>query len=236
MFDLIVIGSGPGGYVAAIRASQLGMNTAVIERSELGGICLNWGCIPTKALLKSAQVMEYLSHGKDYGIEVGKQADMVLLRRDLKVLARGVRTGRSTFANTLKYIFITTSANFGNMFSMAGAAPFTKANRVKLLGVTSPKRASFAPEVPALAEYAPLASYSLENWFGLFAPASTPAAVQARLNTAVTEALRDPELIQRLQAQGGEPAPMGQKQFRDFIAAETAKYARIVDTAHIVAE
>ena len=120
--------------------------------------------------------------------------------------------------------------------SMAGAAPFTKANRVKLLGVTSPKRASFAPEVPALAEYAPLASYSLENWFGLFAPGSTPAAVQARLNTAVTEALRDPELIQRLQAQGGEPAPMGQKQFRDFIAAETAKYARIVDTANIVAE
>ena len=57
-FDLIVVGSGPGGYVAAIRAAQLGMKTAVIERSELGGVCLNWGCIPTKALLKSAQVYE----------------------------------------------------------------------------------------------------------------------------------------------------------------------------------
>jgi dihydrolipoamide dehydrogenase len=69
-FDLIVLGSGPGGYVAAIRASQLGLNTAVIERSELGGICLNWGCIPTKSLLKSAQVLEYAKHSADYGIIV----------------------------------------------------------------------------------------------------------------------------------------------------------------------
>jgi dihydrolipoamide dehydrogenase len=69
-FDLIVIGSGPGGYVAAIRASQLGMKVAVIEKESLGGICLNWGCIPTKALLKSAQVFDYLNHAKDYGIEV----------------------------------------------------------------------------------------------------------------------------------------------------------------------
>jgi dihydrolipoamide dehydrogenase len=69
-FDLIIIGSGPGGYVAAIRASQLGMKVAVIERESLGGICLNWGCIPTKALLKSAQVFEYLTHAEDYGITV----------------------------------------------------------------------------------------------------------------------------------------------------------------------
>jgi dihydrolipoamide dehydrogenase len=67
-YDIIVIGSGPGGYVAAIRASQLGFKTAIIERESLGGICLNWGCIPTKALLKSAQVYEYLNHAKDYGI------------------------------------------------------------------------------------------------------------------------------------------------------------------------
>ncbi|MBS1588484.1 MAG: dihydrolipoyl dehydrogenase [Bacteroidetes bacterium] len=70
-YDVIVIGSGPGGYVAAIRASQLGFKTAIIERENLGGICLNWGCIPTKALLKSAQVMEYIGHSKDYGVEVG---------------------------------------------------------------------------------------------------------------------------------------------------------------------
>lgn len=69
-YDLIVIGSGPGGYVAAIRASQLGMKTAVVERESLGGVCLNWGCIPTKALLKSAEVMNYLNHAEDYGLKV----------------------------------------------------------------------------------------------------------------------------------------------------------------------
>ena len=69
-YDLIVIGSGPGGYVAAIRASQLGFKTAVVERAELGGICLNWGCIPTKALLKSAQVFNYMKHASDYGISL----------------------------------------------------------------------------------------------------------------------------------------------------------------------
>ncbi len=68
-YDVVVLGSGPGGYVAAIRASQLGLKTAIIEKESLGGICLNWGCIPTKALLKSAQVMEYIKHAKDYGIE-----------------------------------------------------------------------------------------------------------------------------------------------------------------------
>ncbi len=70
-FDMIIIGSGPGGYVAAIRASQLGMKTAVVERAEIGGICLNWGCIPTKALLKSAQVLDYCRHAAEYGIVTG---------------------------------------------------------------------------------------------------------------------------------------------------------------------
>ncbi|MEM1408325.1 MAG: dihydrolipoyl dehydrogenase [Bacteroidota bacterium] len=69
-YDLIVLGTGPGGYVAAIRASQLGLNVAVVEKESLGGICLNWGCIPTKALLKSANVFEYISHAQDYGVTV----------------------------------------------------------------------------------------------------------------------------------------------------------------------
>ena len=69
-FDIIIIGSGPGGYVAAIRASQLGLKTAIVEKEELGGICLNWGCIPTKALLKSAQVFEYIQHAQEFGIAV----------------------------------------------------------------------------------------------------------------------------------------------------------------------
>ncbi|HAB31175.1 MAG TPA: dihydrolipoyl dehydrogenase, partial [Cryomorphaceae bacterium] len=69
-YDVMVVGSGPGGYVAAIRASQLGLKTAIVEKENLGGVCLNWGCIPTKALIKSAQVFEYIQHAEDYGITV----------------------------------------------------------------------------------------------------------------------------------------------------------------------
>jgi len=92
-YDLIVIGSGPGGYVAAIRASQLGLKVAVIERSELGGICLNWGCIPTKSLLKSANVFEYLKHAADYGITIEGEASAdfeAMVKR-----SRGVAEGMS---------------------------------------------------------------------------------------------------------------------------------------------
>src|SRR5213594_1754261 len=71
-FDIIIIGSGPGGYVTAIRAAQLGFKTAIIEKSYLGGICLNWGCIPTKALLRSAEIYHYLQHAKDYGVSAEK--------------------------------------------------------------------------------------------------------------------------------------------------------------------
>src|SRR6476659_10042311 len=71
-FDVIIIGSGPGGYVTAIRAAQLGFKTAIVEKSYLGGICLNWGCIPTKALLRSAEIFHYLQHAKDYGLSAEK--------------------------------------------------------------------------------------------------------------------------------------------------------------------
>ena len=71
-FDVIIIGSGPGGYVTAIRAAQLGFKTAIIEKSYLGGICLNWGCIPTKALLRSAEIYHYMQHAKDYGLSAEK--------------------------------------------------------------------------------------------------------------------------------------------------------------------
>src|SRR3982074_3273459 len=71
-FDIISIGSGPGGYVTAIRAAQLGFKTAIVEREYLGGICLNWGCIPTKALLRSAEIFHYMQHAKDYGLSAEK--------------------------------------------------------------------------------------------------------------------------------------------------------------------
>ena len=93
-YDVIIIGSGPGGYVAAIRASQLGLKAAVVERAELGGICLNWGCIPTKALLKSAQVVEYVNHGKDYGVNVtGSQVDFPSVIKRSRGVADGMSKG-----------------------------------------------------------------------------------------------------------------------------------------------
>ena len=93
-YDVIVLGSGPGGYVTAIRASQLGFKTAIVEKENLGGVCLNWGCIPTKALLKSAQVFEYLKHADDYGLtikEYDKNFDAVINRS--RNVAKGMSKG-----------------------------------------------------------------------------------------------------------------------------------------------
>lgn len=93
-YDVIIIGSGPGGYVAAIRASQLGLKTAIVERESLGGICLNWGCIPTKALLKSAQVFEYINHAADYGIKTAPaEADFAAVIKRSRGVADGMSKG-----------------------------------------------------------------------------------------------------------------------------------------------
>lgn len=93
-YDVIVLGSGPGGYVAAIRASQLGLKTAIVERESLGGICLNWGCIPTKALLKSANVFEYINHSTDYGITVNNaKADLGAMVKRSRDVANGMSNG-----------------------------------------------------------------------------------------------------------------------------------------------
>lgn len=117
--------------------------------------------------------------------------------------------------------------------SMAAAVPFLKDGRVKAIAVTSAKRVPFAAEVPTIAEGKAAPKYALENWFGLFAPAATPAPVIAKLNAAVVQALQQPELAKRMSEQGGLPAPMSPTQFRDFIKAESAQYARIVEFAKI---
>ena len=93
-YDIIVLGSGPGGYVTAIRASQLGFKTAIVEKENLGGVCLNWGCIPTKALLKSAQVFEYLKHAEDYGLKVsGAEHDFDAVVKRSRGVADGMSKG-----------------------------------------------------------------------------------------------------------------------------------------------
>lgn len=99
-YDVIVVGSGPGGYVAAIRASQLGKKVAVVERAELGGICLNWGCIPTKALLKSAAVYDYMKHAGDYGITIEGE-----IKPDFAAIVQRSRTVATTMNAGIQYLF-----------------------------------------------------------------------------------------------------------------------------------
>lgn len=111
IFDVVVIGAGPGGYVAAIRASQLGFNTAVIEKAELGGVCLNWGCIPTKALLKSAQVYNYTKHLGDYGIGLRNadgtpvEADAVVSYADIRKVVERERGVSAQMSKGIEFLF-----------------------------------------------------------------------------------------------------------------------------------
>src|SRR3954471_9050860 len=93
-YDLIVLGSGPGGYVAAIRGAQLGLKVAIVERELLGGICLNWGCIPTKALLRSAEIFHYMQHAKDYGLAAEKiTADLDAVVKRSRGVAKQLNQG-----------------------------------------------------------------------------------------------------------------------------------------------
>ena len=113
-YDIIVIGSGPGGYVTAIRSSQLGFKTAIVEKESLGGICLNWGCIPTKALLKSAQVFEYLKNATDYGINVDS------VNKDFSSVISRSRKVADTMSKGVKFLMkknkITVFNGFGKLF------------------------------------------------------------------------------------------------------------------------
>ena len=123
-YDLIVLGSGPGGYVAAIRAAQLGLKTAIVEKESLGGICLNWGCIPTKALLKSANVFEYLNHASDYGINVqGGEADFPAVVKRSRGVAEGMSKGVQFLMkkNKIEVIMGTGKVKPGNKLEVTNA-------------------------------------------------------------------------------------------------------------------
>ena len=120
--------------------------------------------------------------------------------------------------------------------SLAGALPFIKSGKVKPLAVTSARRASFAPDIPALAEYAPLKDYALENWFGVFVPASTPPDVQQKLAAAIDRSLKDEKFVASIRELGGEVQPMSQDEFRAFIKAQTAVFAKVVTAGKITAE
>lgn len=128
-YDLIIIGSGPGGYVAAIRASQLGLKTAVVEKESLGGVCLNWGCIPTKALLKSAQVFDYINHASEFGIHVGKaEIDFSgVIKR-----SRGVAEGMSKGVQ-----FLMKKNNIDTIF---GTGKLTKDKKVEVIASDGTKK------------------------------------------------------------------------------------------------
>ena len=150
-FDLIVIGSGPGGYVAAIRASQLGLNTAIIERESLGGICLNWGCIPTKALLKSAQVFEYLNHAQDYGIEAGKSsADFGAVIKRSRGVAEGMSKGVQFLMKKNKITVIMGNAKLakGPKVNVTDAEGKVKEYTAKHIIVATGGRAKELPNLP----------------------------------------------------------------------------------------
>lgn len=135
-YDLIVIGSGPGGYVAAIRASQLGMKVGVVEKAELGGICLNWGCIPTKALLKSANVFEYVKHAKDYGIEIQDA------KADLPGMVKRSRDVAASMSKGVQFLF-----KKNKIDQIAGFGKLKKGGKVEVTDASGKKTDYEAPHI-----------------------------------------------------------------------------------------
>jgi dihydrolipoamide dehydrogenase len=150
-YDLIVLGSGPGGYVAAIRASQLGLKTAIIEKESLGGICLNWGCIPTKALLKSAQVFEYINHAKDYGITVAEgKPDMKAIVARSRAVADGMSKGVTFLMkkNKIDVIMGTGKLLPGKKIEVTGADEKAQTLEAKHIIIATGARSRALPNLP----------------------------------------------------------------------------------------
>src|SRR5690554_3814794 len=121
-YDVIIIGSGPGGYVTAIRASQLGLKVAVVEREKLGGICLNWGCIPTKSLLKSAQAYEYAVNAAEYGVSISGE-----VKPDFGNMIKRSRNVAEGMSNGIQYLF-----KKNKIESIKGTGKLTSKNSVEV--------------------------------------------------------------------------------------------------------
>ncbi len=150
-YDIIVIGSGPGGYVTAIRASQLGFKTAVVEKESLGGVCLNWGCIPTKALLKSAQVFEYLNHAKDYGISADNvKADFSAVVKRSRDVAEGMSKGVQFLMkkNKIDVIMGTAKVKAGKKISVTNAEGKTEEHSANHIIIATGARSRALPNLP----------------------------------------------------------------------------------------
>jgi len=150
-YDVIVIGSGPGGYVTAIRASQLGLKTAIIERENLGGICLNWGCIPTKALLKSAQVFEYLNHSKEYGISADNiKADFGAVIKRSRDVADGMSKGIQFLMkkNKIDVIMGTATVKAGKKVEVKAADGKVSSVEAKHIIIATGARSRVLPNLP----------------------------------------------------------------------------------------
>jgi dihydrolipoamide dehydrogenase len=150
-YDIIVIGSGPGGYVTAIRASQLGFKTAVIEKESLGGVCLNWGCIPTKALLKSAQVYEYLNHAKEYGISADNiKADFNAVVKRSRDVAEGMSKGVQFLMkkNKIDVIMGTAKVKAGKKVSVTSADGKTTDYSASHIIIATGARSRQLPNLP----------------------------------------------------------------------------------------
>lgn len=150
-YDVIVIGSGPGGYVTAIRASQLGLKTAIIEKENLGGICLNWGCIPTKALLKSAQVFEYLNHAKEYGISADNiKADFNAVIKRSRDVADGMSKGIQFLMkkNKIDVIMGTATVKTGKKVEVKLADGKTNTIEAKHIIIATGARSRQLPNLP----------------------------------------------------------------------------------------
>jgi len=149
----------------------------------------------------------------------------------------GIKLIHAPYKGSAQQVADVAAKNVGLTFSsLAGANAFIKDGRVRAIAMTSPGRSPLAADLPAVAEYAPLKGYALENWFGLFAPAKTPAPVIARLNAALAEALRDPEVIKKLRLNGGEPQAMSPADFAAFVRGESARFGKIVADAKITVD